>query len=380
MALCRRISVRWIYGFFVTASSIASSLPAHAEVLIALANPMTGRYAWFGEQGQRGVALAIDHLNQQGAILGKTAELLVGDDRCNSEIAPALAEKFVAEGVRLVVGHGCSGPALAAAPIYEDAGIIMISPSASNPKLTESGWENVFRVFGRDDLQGSLAGNYLADHWGDREIAIIFDETVYSRGLAEETRSRLHARGVAESLFFGFEVEGFDWSKLVETLQAEGIDVVYFAGRSADVALLARHAADREYKLQIVGSDPLVSEDFWHIAGPAGEGTIFTSGPDPRHFPEARRVVAAFRAQGYEPEGYALYAYAAVQVFAQAAERAGGFETATVIKALRAYEFDTVLGTIRFDGKGDVQGFESFVWYEWTKGDYVPLKEAPRSD
>ena len=365
---------RMLFGLLGIMLAIPLSVDA-AEVKIGLGCPMTGRYLWFGEQFQRGTALAVDNINAKGGLLGNRLDLIVEDDECNPELGVLVARKFIAEDVRLVVGHGCSGPAIAAAPIYEDAGIIEIAPSASNPKLTDSGWHNVFRLYGRDDVQGTIAGDYLADRWRDRPIAILFDETVYSRGLAEETKKQLNQRGQKETLFVGIDVEGFDWSALVEQMQTAAIDVVYFAGRAADVALLARHARDRQFHAQIVGSDPLVSEQFWVMAGAAGEGTLFTSGPDPRHFATAQPVVEQFRQTGYEPEGYTLYAYAAVQVWAQGVEKAGRLEPEAVVRSIRGSEFDTVLGRISFDDKGDVQGFEPFVWYVWKDGDYAPADQ-----
>lgn len=349
--------------------------PAAADVTIATASPMTGRYAWFGEQFQRGAELAVRELNAAGGVLGQKVRLFVGDDSCNPEQAKVLAQKVIELKATLVVGHGCSGPALATAGAYEAVGVLMITPSASNPRLTESGWRYVFRLFGRDDEQGALAARFLAERYHAAPIAIVYDETVYSRELAHIVRAELNSLGIAEALFRGFEVEGFDWARFIDNMEAAKIQVVYFAGRSADVALLAREAADQDYELAIVGSDPLISEQFWLVAGEAGQGTVFTSAPDPRDFPSARAVVERFREEGYEPEGYTLHIYSVVQAWAQAVERTGAFDADAVSHALRTGRFGTAVGTIGFNAKGDVTGLTTFVWYVWKDGRYAPLSQ-----
>ena len=170
-------------------------------------------------------------------------------------------------------------------------------------------------------------------------------------------------------------VDGFRWFDLIDEMIASGIDVAYFAGRTTDVGLLARHAADRDYTLKIIGSDPLNSEQFWLVAGKAGEGTVFTSGPDPRDWAMAAEVVGRLRAAGFEPEGYTLQAYAAVQIWAQAVQKSGTLDPETVADTLRSGTFRTILGEVGFDQKGDVTGIQTFVWYVWSDGRYQPLTE-----
>ena len=255
----------------------------------------------------------------------------------------------------------------------------MIAPSASNPALTESGWRHVFRAFGRDDLQGRIAAEYLAREHGSDRIAIVYTEDTYSRGLAAETKRRLNELGVEEAAFMGVDPAAADWAAVAERLGREDVDVVYAPMRSPDAGLLIRSAAEQGRAFKVVGGDTLVSEDFWLITGEAGEGIRFTSGPDPRTFPQAKGVVERFRRTGFEPDGYTLYVYAAVQAWAQAVARAGTPEPEAVTRTLREAEFDTVLGRIGFDEKGDVEGFEPFVWYVWRGGKYVQLDE-PRTE
>ena len=168
---------------------------ATAEILIGVAGPMTGKEAWYGAQVERGTAMAVADLNAAGGVLGEQVELITADDFCDPEQAVAAANKLVSDGVIFVVGHYCSGASIPASEIYEAAGVLMISPTSSNPMLTELGRANVFRVMYRDDAVGIVAGNYLADHWPDQKIAILHDDTVYGKGLAEETKKQLNRRG-----------------------------------------------------------------------------------------------------------------------------------------------------------------------------------------
>ena len=159
--------------------------PARADVLIGMAGPMTGKNAWFGEQMERGAALAVADLNAAGGVLGQQVRLITADDFCDPEQAVAAAKKLVSDGVIFVVGHFCSGASIPASEIYAAAGVLQISPASTNPMLTELGRANVFRVVYRDDAVGIVAGNYLADHWPDKKIAILHDNTTFGKGVAE---------------------------------------------------------------------------------------------------------------------------------------------------------------------------------------------------
>jgi branched-chain amino acid transport system substrate-binding protein len=351
---------------------------AAAEILIGVAGPLTGPNAWLGEQTERGVNLAVANINEAGGILGQQVEVVTADDYCDGEQAVAAAHKLVAAGVVLVAGHQCSGAAIPASEVYAAADILMISNAATNPLLTEQGFNNVFRVIGRDDQQGMITGNYLADRWGDKNIAIVHDGEVYGRGLAEETKKQLNVRGVREVLFTEITPEEVDYGALIAQLSAVGAHVLYYGGYAPEAALIIRQARDAGDDLQFVVGDGVSSEDFWVIAGSAGEGTLMTLFPDARVNPEAAEVVARFRAVGYEPAGGAtLTGYAVIQAWADAVNEAGSLEPEAVANALRSQRFETVLGTIGFNDKGDVTGYETFAWYVWKDGGYAPVDPEP---
>jgi len=313
-------------------------------------------------------------------VLGETVEVVTADDYCDGEQAVAAANKLVADRVVAVVGHSCSGAAIPASAVYEAAGIVMISNTATNPKLTDQGFGHIFRMVARDTLQGQMAAAYLAERWADGRIAILHDGQAYGQGLAEATKAELNRRGVMEVMFAQITPGKEDYTDTLAELESRGIDVLFYGGYQPEAALLIRQARDRGDDLQMVDSDALVTEYFGHVAGPAAVGVRFVSMADARTNEAAAPVVEKFRAEGYEPEGLTLYSYAAVQAWAQAVEKAGTVEPKAVAEALHRHKFDTVLGRIGFDDKGDVYGYEPFAWYVWQDGDYAPIDPAKLTD
>jgi branched-chain amino acid transport system substrate-binding protein len=309
-------------------------------------------------------------------VLGQQIELTTVDDFCDPEQAVAAAKKLVSDGVIFVAGHYCSAAAIPASAIYEAGGVLLISPASVNPMLTELGRANVFRVVPRDDADAIVAGDYLADHWADKKIAILHDNTTWGAGIAEATKKQLNHRGVTEAIYQTYVPGKHDYGEEIAALQAADIAVAFIGGYHSEIGLMARQARDRGYLVQLVTGSSLASEEFGLIAGPAAEGTLFTFLADPRRNAEAAPVVERFRASGFEPEGYTLYTYAAVQVWAQAAEQAGSLDLPAMIASLREHQFDTVLGPIDFDRKGDVTT-QVPVLNVWRGGTYVPLETSP---
>jgi branched-chain amino acid transport system substrate-binding protein len=345
--------------------------PARADVLIGVAGPMTGDRAWYGEQMQRGAELAVADINAAGGVLGQHVQLVAADDFCDPEQAVAVARNLVSQGVILVVGHFCSGASIAASEVYAAAEVLEISPVSSNPKLTELGRANVFRVVPRDDASGILVGNYIADHWPDKRIAIFHDSTTFGKGWADETKKQLNKRGLTEAIYKAFLPGKSDYSAEIAELQAADIGILLIGGYHTEVALMARAARDRGYPVQLLTGVTLATEEFGLIAGDAAEGTLFTDPVDPRALTVAASVVGRFRAAGFEPEGYTLHAYAVVQVWAQAAEKSGSLESEALIASLRKQQFETVLGDIDFDETGDLVD-QNVVLYVWRAGKYIP--------
>jgi branched-chain amino acid transport system substrate-binding protein len=350
---------------------------AEAEIRIGMASAMTGPSSWFGEQYQRAAELAIQNLNARGGVLGQPVELVVGDDFCDPDQAVALARKLVSDGVVFVAGHLCSHSSIAAAKVYEEAGILQIAPGSASAKLTDEGGPNVFRVCGRDDRQGAMVGDYLAERWAEKEIAILDDGTAWGAGVANAVRRRLRERGVRVAVDETFTRGEAEYSALVSKMQAAGVDLFFLGGLHRETGLIFRQAHDRGYDLRLVASSSTQADSFPLIAGPGLEGTPMVGMTYMGDNPQAKAVVAQFRIQGYEPLGYTLYAYAAMQVWAEAVEAAKSLNLDTVIQVMHSRQFDTVLGRIGFDAKGDVTGFEPWQWFVWqADGTYVPLEQG----
>jgi len=367
------------------ALSLASAigLAAHVaradDIKIAVAGPVTGSNAANGEQMRRGGEQAVKDLNAKGGILGKKFALTIGDDACDPKQAVAVANKFAVTGISFVAGHFCSSTSIPASAVYADAGIIEISPASTNPAYTEDpakkGWNNIFRVCGRDDMQGKAAGDYIAAHFKDKPVAIIDDKSTYGKGLADETRKALRAHGVTAAIYDEINAGDKDFSALVSKMKQANIAVIYFGGYYTEAGLIVRQSRDQGLKAPLVGGDALVTTEFWTITGKAGEGTLMTFSPDPRKIAAAAPIVAEFKKQNYDPEGYTLYTYAAVQAYAQAVTQAKSTNIDAVAKAMHSAKFDTVLGQISFDSKGDIVGL-GYVMFEWHDGKYEQVGDA----
>jgi branched-chain amino acid transport system substrate-binding protein len=276
----------------------------------------------------------------------------------------------------VVVGHFCSGSSIPASDVYADEGILMISPGSTNPKLTEAGHWNVFRVCGRDDQQGAVAGADLIKLFPGKRIAIVDDRQTYSQGLADETRKALNARGVREAMDDTITPGEKDYSALVAKLKQARIDVLYFAGYPVEAGSITRQMKQQDLATAMVSGDAIASRDFWAVTGSAGEGTMMTFAPDPTRNPKNAGVVDRLKAAGRLTDGYPLFAYAAIQAWAEAATKAGSLDARKVADQLHANSFDTTRGVIRFDAKGDVEG-SNYVLYRWHDGAYHELDPQP---
>lgn len=343
-------------------------------IRIAVAGPMTGQYAAFGEQMKRGAQMAVDDINARGGINGKKLLLEVADDACDPKQAVSIANQMASRGVIFVAGHYCSSTSIPASDVYQQEGMVEISPASTNPTFTDRGLSNIFRLCGRDDQQGPAAAEFIAKRFADKRIAIVHDNQAYSKGLADATKTKLNALGIKEVLYDTITPGERDYSALVTKLKAAQIDILYYGGYHSEAGLIVRQMREQGMDTRLIAGDALVTQEFWSITGPAGNGTMMSFSPDPRKNPQASEVVERFRKAGYEPEGYTLYTYATIQVFAQAVTHETGTGAPALVAALHKGKFDTVLGSIDFDSKGDVNA-PGYVFYEWRDGHYAEVAE-----
>jgi len=340
---------------------------------VAIVGPITGQYASFGAQMKNGGELAVADINAAGGVLGKKLDLSTGDDACDPKQAVAVANQVTGAGVKLVAGHYCSGSSIPASKVYAESDMVQISPASTNPTFTDDrAGPNIYRVCGRDDQQGGVAGKYLATHLADKKIAFVHDKTAYGKGLADETKKAMNEAGKKEEMYEAITAGEKDYSALVSKLKQADIDVVYFGGYHTEAGLIIRQMRDQGMNTILMGGDALITQEFWSITGDAGEGTLMTFSPDPRKNPAAAEVVKRFKDKGIEPEGYVLYTYAAIQAWKQAAENAKSVEKDDVVKAMNDTEFDTVIGKFKFNAKGD-PNLSPYAVYRWSKGTYEQI-------
>jgi branched-chain amino acid transport system substrate-binding protein len=354
--------------------------PAFAQDLaVGVAGPMTGGEATFGRQMKNGAEQAVADINAAGGVLGKKLRLEIGDDACDPKQARSVAEKFAGMRVPVVIGHYCSSSSIPASEAYAEGNVLQITPASTNPKFTDRNMWNTFRVCGRDDQQGGFAAGYLAKNYKGKNIAIINDKTTYGKGLADETKKALNTAGVREKLYESYNKGDKDFTALVSKLKLNAIDIVYVGGYHQEAGLIVRQMRDQGLKTVLMSGDALADKEFASITGPAAEGVLFTFGPDPRKKPTAAAIAAKFKAKNIDPEGYTLYTYAAFQIWAAAVKKAGATDAKKVAAAMKGTTWDTVMGPVAFDKKGDITAI-GWAVYRWdSKGNYEEITSDTKS-
>jgi branched-chain amino acid transport system substrate-binding protein len=346
----------------------AFALPAHAQVKLAVAGPITGPSATFGAMLKNGVEQAVEDINASGGILGKRLQLSLGDDVSRPEQGVSVANKFVGDGVKFVIGHFNSGVSIPASEVYAESGILQITPASTNPRFTERGLWNVFRTCGRDDQQGAVAAKFIAEKFKDKRIVILHDKTPYGKGLADETQKAMNAAGVKEVLYEGINPGERDYTAIVTKMKQQRAEVLFWGGLHGEAGVLLRQMREQGLNAQMIGGDGIATAELAAIAGDAVEGTLMTFGPDPTKRDNAKPVLARFAAKNINPETYTLYSYAAVQVIKQAAEKANSLDPKKVAEIMHSgMAFDTVIGKFSLNKKGDRTDAD-YVMYVWKKG------------
>ncbi|MGB9154543.1 MAG: branched-chain amino acid ABC transporter substrate-binding protein [Alphaproteobacteria bacterium] len=350
-----------------------AAMPAHADITIGVAGPLTGENAFMGEQLRHGVEQAVLDINASGGVNGEKLVLQFADDACDPKQAVSVANKMASAGIKFVVGHGCSGASIPASKVYNEEQIFMITPSSSNPALTDSGYNTIFRTYGRDDQQGAFIADYILKHYRDKKLALANDKSAWGRGMVDVLKKDLNNAGMQESLFESFNQGDRDFSSLITKFKQAGIQVAFVAGYSTEAGLIVRQLKEQKADIQVIGGDAIFTNQFWSVTGPTGEGVLMSCGADPRKLPEAQEALAKLRKAGFEPEGYTLNAYAAVQVIADGIKRAG-VDPVKVAAALRQAPVKTVIGSINYDAKGDMS-HPAFSMYRWHNGSYAETGE-----
>lgn len=360
--------------FFGLSTFLLPTQPAWAAqgVRVAIVAPMVGTSYAVGIQYKVGVTAALKTL-PDGKLLDRPLEITPHDDGCAPAIAEAVALELVERPPVIVIGHSCSGATIAAAPIYAEHGVLQITPASTNPQVTEMGIPTIFRMIGRDDLQGELAAQRIVERHAEQRIGVLSFRQAYSEGLAATALAALEKAGIIPVIHIQ-QVKGSEtsYADQIEALVEHGVEVLYLVGGGLDLAVFVRQARQMDADFAVISGDTLVSDVFVQTAGPAAEGVPFTFPPDAVNLPSAASAVAVIKALGQEPAGYTLLAYAATQVWIEGVRRAGTFEAGQVAAAIRAEPISTILGNVSFDEKGDIiTQSPPFAWYVWKDGQRV---------
>jgi len=349
----------------IALTGAASYTLAADNIRIALAGPVTGPVAQYGDMQFTGAQMAIEQINKAGGVNGQQLQGVVYDDACDPKQAVAVANKIVNDGIDFVVGHLCSSSTQPASDIYEDEGILMITAASTSPDITSRGYEMIFRTIGLDSLQGPTAGNFIADNVKPNAVAVIHDKQQYGEGIATAVKQTLEDKGVNVVLFEGINAGDKDFSSLIANLKRANVDFVYYGGYHPELGLLLRQSKEKGLNARFMGPEGVGNTEISAIAGAASEGMYVTLPKSFDQDPRNQALVDAFKAKKQDPSGpFVFPAYAAVQVIAEGIEKAGSADTEKVAEALRSNTFDTPTGELAFDEKGDLQDF-NFVVYEW---------------
>lgn len=346
----------------LTLTGVAS---AQAPIKIGIPQPMTGPNKQYGDQIQAGALTAIETINAAGGVNGRKLEAVLIDDGCEPKQAVPAANQVINSGAKFAVAHACSGVSVAAVNVYEEEGIVAITPGATSPLVTDTTKPHYFfRTIGRDDQQGPFAAAYIANVLKPKSVAILHDKQTYGAGVATQVRDALQKLNVKIDLFESVNVGDSDYSAVITKLKTLNPDLVYFGGYHPEMGLLLRQAKEQNLNVQFMAPEGTANQDLVAIAGPAIDGLLVTLPADFTKRPENASIVKAFRDAKRDPDGaFQMPAYAAVELIA-AGIKAVGDDPVKVADYLHANTFDTSIGKVEFNPQGDLKDFE-FAVYQW---------------
>lgn len=336
---------------------VLTALSCFAQIKIAVVGPITGQHAAFGEQMVQGATMAVDEINAAGGVAGQKLQLQTGDDACDPKQATAVANKMVADKVAFVAGHFCSGSSLPASDIYKEGKVLQITPASTNPKLTDDaatkGNTTVFRTCGRDEVQGATVGAYILNNFKNAKVAILHDKSPYGKGVADETKKAINKGGLKETMYEPYNDTDKDFTAPINKMKQAKIDVIVLGGYHTAGALMIKQAREQGLMAQMMGFDSLENAEFSQLGGTATNGVLMSFPPKAEDDLKNAALVKKFRDAKYNPKGYTLFTYAAVKVWADAANKAKSTDPAAIAKVLRSGKFDSAVGLLDFDQKGD---------------------------
>lgn len=348
-------------------AGMLASAGAQADTIkIAIAGPFTGAVTQYGAMVKEGVDTAVEMINAAGGVLGKQIETVVMDDGCEPKQGPVVANRVVNDDIHYVVGHVCSGATIAATNIYDSEGVLMVSPSATAPAVTEGkNYEMIFRTIGRDDQQGPAAAAFIIEQIKPQAVAVLHDKQSYGQGIASSVRDELEKAGVKVAMFEGINAGDSDYSAVITKIRSSGADFVYYGGYHPEMGLLLRQGAEQGLKVKFMGPEGVGNPDINAIAGAAVEGMLLTLPADFTQDPANADIIKAFEAKKRNAGGaFQLTAYAATMAITEGIKGAGEDDPTKVAAWLHANSINTPIGEISWDDQGDLENFrfDVFTW------------------
>lgn len=351
-------------------------LAKHHLVTIGVAGPHSGDLAAYGIPTREAAEMIVEQVNAAGGVNGTQIKLVSMDDQCKPEIAVNVATNLVSAGAKVVIGHVCSGATKAALGIYKEAGVIAISPSATNPPLTKSGeYPNFYRTIAADDEQGKLAADFVTDKLAAKKVAVLHDKGDYGKGFADFSKKFIEESGKAKIVLYeGITPGAIDYSAVIQKIKRAGADVVVFGGYHPEASKLISLMKKKRARIPFIGPDGIKGDGFLEIAGKNAEGVYATGPMDVSRFAVNQKARADYQKKyGKEPGTFFDQGYAAMQTVLNAIKVSGGTDAAGLEKALKSSLVDTAVGKIKFDAKGDAVGV-GFSVYQVQGGKFVEQK------
>ncbi|NMK45033.1 branched-chain amino acid ABC transporter substrate-binding protein [Achromobacter sp. Bel] len=351
------------------AAGLTFAAGAQAQTIkIGVVGPTTGAVTQYGDMVREGVDTAVERINAAGGVNGKKLETVVIDDGCEPKQGPVAANRVVNSKIGFVVGHVCSGATIAAADIYNNEGVVMVTPSATAPAVTDGkNYEFIFRTIGRDDQQGPAAAKFVLEKIKPKKAAVLHDKQSYGQGIATAVKNDLEKGGVPVAVFEGINAGDSDYSAVITKLKSQGVDFVYYGGYHPEMGLLLRQAAEQGVKAKWMGPEGAGNPDINAIAGDAVEGMLLTLPADFTQNAANADIVKSFEAKKRNAGGaFQMTAYTATQVIADGIKGAGSDDPTKVAKYMHANSFDTPIGKVSWNKQGDLTNF-SFDVFTWHK-------------
>jgi len=367
---------------FMVGFSMFFLLPACSEkkedglVKLAVVGAHSGDLASYGIPTIKAAQLVVDHWNSIHGVNGKKVKLIIEDDACKPEVAANIAAKVVGEGAHVVLGHICSGATKAALGTYKSANIVTMSPSATNPALTQSGdYPNFFRTIAADDVQARLEVDFALNVLKLNKIAVIHDKGDYGKGLAEYAKRFLEADSRAQVVLYeGITPDALDYSAIVQKIKQSRAQAVIYGGYHPQASRIISQMRKKKMETLFISDDGVKDDTFIKVAGKYAEGVYATGPMDTSTNPLTIKAVEDLkRKYGEDPGAFFLNAYAATLALLNAIEKSGSTNYNDIVAALRREYVATPLGKIRFDERGDAIGL-GFTMYQVQNGVYVQVK------